>query len=278
MPRKADLFSFECYVISLRQFDFFLPAFLEPINLNIRDRSDFWVATRLYLATSRTDSIDLQVDLIDYLRPLTISVMNYGARNKEDLAALVAIALYEPLLLTKAKDEIQLDGMDIREAAFTACLSLDYQKIPSILQMPSLDSSLELIQMCAIWFTIAFMKDLQSIMGGGYPFRIPFQVSQEDLTIVQYYCQQLLKKPGSSELFEKASLLLILVFRYQALQDFNGIASVYLKLLQDTPSPRFIEARACLDDFMIKWQETVSSTLERIFALQSSLCESLLLW
>lgn len=214
----------------------------------------------------------MQVDLIDCLRTQTISTINHGAKRKEDVAALIALAIYEPLLLIKGKDEIQLDGLDIGEAAFTACLALDLHKTPSMVQLPSSKSPCELIQICAIWISIAFITDYHTMMGGTF-HRNPFQVSREELAIVQSYCQESMRLPGSSSWSRQASFLLILIFRYQTLQNSNKTATIYLNVLQDLPTPHFIEARICLEEFTNNWREVVGGILDRILILRDSLCE-----
>lgn len=69
-----------------------------------------YLATRLYLASLRTDLLELQSDIIAYLRSQTLSCALRGADNVGEAAALVSLALYEPLLLVKSAGQIQLDG------------------------------------------------------------------------------------------------------------------------------------------------------------------------
>jgi hypothetical protein len=241
----------------------------------VPERAGLYLATSLYLASLRTDLVDLQVDLLLFLRQTSLSCLVRGPTNAGEAAALVALALYEPLLLVNSVKEMQLDGSGFLAAASTASKSLDLDKLPLMMRSFNLHSDRDpsgLLRQCSLWVTIALYSGFITL-AGNLPQRPYLECTLQDLNDVELFCKRSLEVSGASRWAEQVSLLLILLFRYRTLRDFQEITTRQLSALAKVPVQPYDGAEACLDVGVTKSFACANDVLNRLQALRHRLCE-----
>lgn len=247
--------------------------FLEPFDNRrlFHYQEEFYLATRLYLASLRTDLVDLQADLIVYLRSQTLSCALRGAENEDEAAALVSLALYEPLLLVKSAGQIQLDGRGILAAAATASRMLQLEKTPSMMQeFDTITNAHQLIKRASIWITIAYVSAYCTFANSVDQSPL-LECSLEDLKIMETTCHRWLN--ASSRFAEQASLLSLLLSRYRSLIEFRQIVRKSQSELQSLPVTPLTLAEPCLRGANADCQRSARRMLGNLNTLRQILGE-----
>ena len=261
---------------SLHEYHLFLP-FLVPLDGHeqAHGRAGLLFATSLYLAALKTDAVDLQVDLLHALRHRTKACIFEGAKDEGEVAALVALALYEPLLLVRAGEEMEPDGAGLLAAASSAATMLNLAKTPLLMRTFDLHSDGDpsgLLRQCALWITIAFYSGFNNLAGNAYR-RPGFECSSEDLDEVERFCKRSCEMPGAAQWAEQASLLLLTVSRYRTMREFMEIAYRQISILEGLPLTPYDRAIACIDEGVSRSYAYGHEVLNRLQALRLYLCE-----
>jgi len=217
--------------------------------------------------------VELQVDLLHYLRPQALSCVLRGPANSGEASALVALSLYEPLILVSSAEQMQLDGSGLLAAASTAARTLDLEMIPSMMQNSDLRSVRDhsrLLRDCSLWVTIAFISGFNT-MAGNFNQRPFLECRLDDLILVERYCNQLLEA-SPSPWIDQISRLMLLVFRYRSLRQFQEIIQSQFTLLNTLPISPYGPAQACLVEGVSNSFTFAQKALDKLRTIRLNLC------
>jgi hypothetical protein len=262
---------------------------LDPFGAgkHIPEQETLSLATRLYLAALRTDKMALQADLLFFMRPLVQSCILRGPTNMGEIASLIALALYEPLILFNTSEEMQLDGSGLLTAAASAARSLGMDQIPSRLHEIGIQKgqdSNKLLKMCSIWVTIAFISGI-NVMAGRFYLRPLVECRLEDIHQIETYCDHLHKihsdssssssssssPTGSSK--ELLSRVMVLILRYRTLRRFQDIIYDTFTKLNSLPLSPFLPAQDLLVESKARAMQLLKMKAQRVRAVRRRLRE-----
>jgi hypothetical protein len=261
---------------SLQEYHFFLP-FLEPFDQTHKGE-ELYLATRIYLAALQTDLTDLVADLLVFLRAQIVACILRGPASVGEASALVALAMYEPLIVARSAEEMQLDGSGLLAAASSALRRMNLERIPMAMRdfnaHPNGYTTSELLSTCALWITTAFVAGFNNLAIN--VMHRPFlECSLDDLTLVDHFCHHLLESPGNSPWAHQASYLMLLVFRYRSLYHFQDIIRTQLSTLEGMPMSPFGPAEESLTEGISRSFTYAKAVLNGLRILGHRLCECL---
>jgi len=261
---------------SLQDYCFFLP-FLElfPVGEMQIDGEELYLATRLYLAALRAGLLGLQVDLLVYLRVQILSCIRRGPVNVGEVAVMVILALYSPLLLGDTAEELQLGAFDLLTAASTASRRLGLDETPAMMQRwehaPHLVPP-DLIRKCSLWITIAHVSTFNS-MGSNIYQPLLLECPLEDIKYVESFCKRLLKTTSTLPLSGQVSLLLLVTYRHRCLMQIRLVIVTQIAELEAMHVFPASQAEAKIVTGLPKALALAKSLLNELKDLQKNLCE-----
>lgn len=261
-----------CHLLSLQAYQLFLP-FLEPLRTG--EQVGLHLATGIYLASLKTDLVGLQVDLLHAIREQTLLCISRGPSDPGEVAALVALALYEPLLLVDSSRKLQLDGSGLLPAASSGAKMLDLEETPLLMRDFDWQSHRDpsgLLRRGSLWITIALYTGFNKLAGNATQ-RQGIECNREDLHQVEMYCKRSLEVYDASQWAEQASMLYLVTFRYRTLKEFQDLIIRQLSILEGIPLSAHDRAEACMVDGVDRAFSFSRDVLNQLPSLRQSLGE-----
>lgn len=204
--------------------------------------------------------------------------MSRGTGSMSEVASLVVMSMYEPLLITNSADTMHIDGSHMMATATSSLKHLDNNVIPS--QMQAFDmtntsiSPIPLLRQCSMVISVALYSNYQIFMGSIHR-KLPFLgFSPADIEAMEAFCRMVIGWHRSTDQAEYASILLLLLFRYRTLATFERVSIqqyTQLTTLQDAISD---QGEKLLDEMLMKLHDVSTSSLSALQAIRHDLGES----